>query len=1275
MEKRWVAVAVYIILVTLAVTFTNRTGLTGYVVAGPVYGEQVWDFSEPGDYSYNEDAIKISGGKVTLKKDNPPNYASSGWIETADIEISELNRWDSLVSETKLDGESIEFYYSVDSGDSWQLIDDFNLSFVDSDIIKIRAVLLSSGSDTPVLNSITIGYLTQVECQEDWECGDWEECQEDNTQVRTCTDLNGCGTEDEKPETEQDCEFGSCSASEVEIQAANEEGAPITGLPEGNSIYLKYRSDGQTQTVQFEGSNDFKLCVPEASDSIYARSCGPSECSGYSYIEATLGDDISVLDGVVKFITTSVVFQDQDGMIDASHEFYGILFLNVYRSSKLVFGCGNCNNAADALKAGDSFVVPLGAGYSYKSMVKTSLSNYNGIESPLTEVDSASEDTITSEFLLVSLDLNDQDGSIDSSHEFYSNAYVNVYSSSGKLAFGCGNCNSGSNALQDGDTFIVPSGSSYSYKPLVKTGLSNYNSIEGDMVKIQEASEDSISPVFRVVSAELSDQYGPISEGHKFFNETFINVYSSNEKLAFGCGNCNSKTDQLKSQQAFFVPDGSDFKYRPLVKTDVSNYNNIDGGLVEMESFSEESVSSTLRTVAVSFRDSDGLISGESAEDLYLDILKTSNNKVLWSNLKPGASFIVPDSVDYYSQEQTDPAGNYNDLTGTYNLQDSTGQDELDALFQQITIMTYDAGCAETDEAVRIIRPSNGKTVYQLSAGETFHAPIGSEMKYQIVEGELLGPVNVSPSLEYLHIAPSQDITCPQGDVCVENWTSVSGVCTVDDTRLLHYLDANACGTTTGLPADNGTHVDCDYCTPDWSPVFGECMSDDTMPKIYTDNNDCGESDGLPVDNGTHSDCDFCTPEWTQINTSCTNNTIIGWFNDSNTCFAITGLESDNEAPENNTYACQEAAPIIETVRMRNITKHEVPNVGKVDFNRTISINESVNIDYNIRFTNNSVFVDSIAVPELNTSATLTLFNQTVTNPTIMRDGETCPGDICQIISYINGTVIFNVTHFTTYSVEEGPYCGDSSCDDGESCSTCPVDCGACPTSGGSSSGGGGGGGGGGSSGGGGSGGIVQAVNKTIQNKTGSSSIPSKKQPKKIEMSAADVPNHPECDYKLEVLIPEEMDFLDQDAHSGTVANRGNCEIDHLSLSLNRELGEVIEFIPPIIEDLGVGETVDIWVMRRVQAGNLLTGQVIKTAKYNEVINGNVIFEASSGEAQILKKEVALNVIVSSEKRIFDRSLAVMMGLMAVTIIGALALIYKHGTKARDRRKKRHHKK
>lgn len=103
-------------------------------------------------------------------------------------------------------------------------------------------------------------------------------------------------------------------------------------------------------------------------------------------------------------------------------------------------------------------------------------------------------------------------------------------------------------------------------------------------------------------------------------------------------------------------------------------------------------------------------------------------------------------------------------------------------------------------------------------------------------------------------------------------------------------------------------------------------------------------------------------------------------------------------------------------------------NYGKIEFNEVINVtddfnvsNREINLDNYTEISLNHIKIDSIALPNLNKSATLFLYNLSFTNPRILRDGSVCPESICTEVSYSGGTLIFNVTHFTVYSAEETP--------------------------------------------------------------------------------------------------------------------------------------------------------------------------------------------------------------------------------------------------------------
>ncbi|MEK6807935.1 MAG: hypothetical protein AABX75_02800, partial [Nanoarchaeota archaeon] len=74
-----------------------------------------------------------------------------------------------------------------------------------SQLDYLEAVCLSSCPEGTIFDD-TLGQCKAPACEEAWACGDWSACVAE-TQTRTCTDANLCGTELTKPLESQACEF------------------------------------------------------------------------------------------------------------------------------------------------------------------------------------------------------------------------------------------------------------------------------------------------------------------------------------------------------------------------------------------------------------------------------------------------------------------------------------------------------------------------------------------------------------------------------------------------------------------------------------------------------------------------------------------------------------------------------------------------------------------------------------------------------------------------------------------------------------------------------------------------------------------------------------------------------------------------------------------------------------------------------------------------------------------------------------------------------------
>jgi|GEM_PF-890409 len=165
-----------------------------------------------------------------------------------------------------------------------------------------------------------------------------------------------------------------------------------------------------------------------------------------------------------------------------------------------------------------------------------------------------------------------------------------------------------------------------------------------------------------------------------------------------------------------------------------------------------------------------------------------------------------------------------------------------------------------------------------------------------------------------------------------------------------------------------------------------------------------------------------------------------------------TGLDSDSDAVKNVSDKCPNTplnlskrvnavgcpVPLIKNgVTITDLTNVDLGGVksfelsaaaGKISFKKTSELytltknngTEQLDLDTTLNISAGKVSLDSSRVPELKDKpALITLYNITVEEPVILRDGVRCT--TCTILPYTNNTLIFTVPGFSEYTVIENP--------------------------------------------------------------------------------------------------------------------------------------------------------------------------------------------------------------------------------------------------------------
>jgi len=198
---------------------------------------------------------------------------------------------------------------------------------------------------------------------------------------------------------------------------------------------------------------------------------------------------------------------------------------------------------------------------------------------------------------------------------------------------------------------------------------------------------------------------------------------------------------------------------------------------------------------------------------------------------------------------------------------------------------------------------SEGDVDCDLYVNKTFDKTFKSSLNYEVFNFSLTyfpnGQIEMYMDCTDTFWSNTSPIYLMTFDVCFPNWECGNwSLCQPTSIRECNLVsDTNNCSQPyTGDYSEFGTPS---CCYEDWSPQYGICDINNTQEKYYTDSNSCGTTEGLPFDNGTMVVCNVCDPSIEFVEEQCiyngTSYYTTTYYRDNNyySCCVITGDDDD----------------------------------------------------------------------------------------------------------------------------------------------------------------------------------------------------------------------------------------------------------------------------------------------------------------------------------------------------------------------------------------------
>jgi len=150
------------------VNFDGNEGWRNITVSGLSESKDMFNINP--DEKIKLNYIKAVNRVITQHSSTNISYPKTASIETKDLDISSIYGLLNFHKNDLLNGQDISYYYSTDSGSSWNAIpSNNNLSdvSVSSGKIRIKADISANGFETPIIYDFSVSYSNQV-CNENW---------------------------------------------------------------------------------------------------------------------------------------------------------------------------------------------------------------------------------------------------------------------------------------------------------------------------------------------------------------------------------------------------------------------------------------------------------------------------------------------------------------------------------------------------------------------------------------------------------------------------------------------------------------------------------------------------------------------------------------------------------------------------------------------------------------------------------------------------------------------------------------------------------------------------------------------------------------------------------------------------------------------------------------------------------------------------------------------------------------------------------------------------